>query len=179
MTNKLLNGNIEARIDVDKAENKVTGRRPLILNQAIQDKIVDAILGGNYLETAAQFAGVSRATLFDWLAKGREAQAQIQKEQELIPNGQLYADFLDAVESAQARAEVQAVASLRKAGLEHWQATAWWLERSRPRKYGRLERTEITGAEGGPIAVDLNVERNKALELLAAMKARSNDAQSS
>ena len=163
-----------------KANNKVTGRRPIILNAETQTKIIEAILGGNYLETAASYAGVSRATLFDWLAKGREAQALLQKDSKMIPNGQLYADFLDAVESAQARAEVQAVASLRKAGLEHWQATAWWLERSRPRKYGRLDRTEITGADGAPIAVDLNAERNKALNLLAEIKARqTNDAQPS
>lgn len=165
---------------MDEANNKRTGRRPIILDKGVQDNIVDAILGGNYLETAAAYAGVSRATLFEWLAKGREAQAQIQREEEnLIPNAQVYADFLDAVEGAQARAEVQAVASLRKAGLEHWQATAWWLERSRPRKYGRLERTEITGADGAPIAIDLNAERNRAIQLLADLKARTDDAQPS
>lgn len=160
---------------MDKENNKVTGRRPIILDKTVQQNIVDAILAGNYLETAAQYVGVSRATLFDWLAKGREAQAQMQKGLELIPNGETYSDFLDAVESARARAEVQAIAGMRKSALEHWQANAWWLERSFPKKYGRVDRTEITGADGAAISIDLNAERTRAIELLAAVRARQTD----
>lgn len=149
-----------------------TGRRPLILNEETQKAVIDALLGGNYLETAAQYAGISRATLFEWLRKGREAQAAIEKGEPLPPNGALYADFLDAVEGAQARAEVQTVAIIRKASLESWQAAAWWLERTRPRKYGRLDRAEITGAEGSALKVDLNTERAEAAALIAEIAAR-------
>lgn len=33
-----------------------------------------------------------------------------------------------------------------------WTAAAWWLERRLPQRYAR--RVELTGAEGGPIAVE-------------------------
>lgn len=34
-----------------------------------------------------------------------------------------------------------------------WTAAAWWLERRFPEEFGRLTRTEITGAGGGPLEV--------------------------
>jgi transposase len=36
---------------------------------------VQVVTAGNYLKTAAQFAGVSQSTLMGWLARGRAAAA--------------------------------------------------------------------------------------------------------
>jgi hypothetical protein len=45
----------------------------------------------------------------------------------------------------------------------HWQAAAWWLERSFPGRYGRRGRREIANADG-PIRVE--VERPRSPERL-------------
>lgn len=143
------------------------GRRPLLaIRPEVQDQIVNAVTAGNYLETAAEYAGVSRATLFEWLAKGRQAREAIDNQQDPGPNGEMYANFSDAVAQAQAGAEIQAVALVRRAALDSWQAAAWWLERSKPRRYGRWDRQEITGADGAALKIDLSTQREKALELL-------------
>ncbi|MCA9312668.1 MAG: hypothetical protein KDA21_15750 [Phycisphaerales bacterium] len=76
-----------------------------------------ALRAGNYIETAAEFAGIDRATLFRWLAKGRAARS-----------GQ-FRDFCDAVEGAIAQAEVAAVARIVTASQADWKAAAWLLER--------------------------------------------------
>lgn len=48
------------------------GRRT-ILTTDIQDRILQALRSGNYLDTAAAYAGISVATLHEWIARGRAA----------------------------------------------------------------------------------------------------------
>jgi len=49
--------------------------RPEKLTPEVQQKIVDAIRLGNYIETAAAYAGISKSTLYDWLKKGGRARS--------------------------------------------------------------------------------------------------------
>lgn len=118
------------------------GRRSK-LTPAVQERIVVALKAGNYLETAAAFAGIDRSTLYRWLAKGREARS-----------GQ-FRDFCDAVTAAIAQAEVQAVARISAAAQTDWRAAAWLLERgpahqrwraSLQLKLGDLSDAEIQAA---------------------------------
>lgn len=57
--------------------------------------------------------------------------------------------------------------------VQSWQAAAWMLERRFPDLFARTIRQEITGAQGGPVAVDLDGARERLREKLAGM--RSND----
>jgi hypothetical protein len=160
--------------DMAAKSGQATGRRPLVLDEEIRKNILEALHAGNYLETSAAYAGIGKTALYEWLAKGREAQEQIDAGMEVtIPNGHAYAEFTEQVKAAQARAEVRAVANIKKAALTSWQAEAWWLERTRPRLYGRFDRAEISGPEGGPIQVDLADQRAKALALLDEIAART------
>lgn len=81
-----------------------------------------------------------RASLMDWLARGRDGEAP-------------FADFLDRVKEAEAKAEDAMVQCVRTAALEpaRWQAAAWWLERARPQDWAKREPTpeqEVGRAEG-------------------------------
>jgi len=38
-----------------------------------------------------------------------------------------------------------------------WQAAAWWLERSHHERWGRREKQELTGTDGGPIQIQTEV----------------------
>jgi hypothetical protein len=114
--------------------------RPVILTQEIQDKIVAALNVGNYLETAAAFAGVHKDSVFAWMKRGR-----------LEPDS-IYSVFLSAVEKAQAFSEMRDVQVIDKAGQGgQWQASAWRLERKFSKRWGRTDRHEHTGKNGGPI----------------------------
>ena len=151
------------------------GRRPLVLQPEIRQAILDALNAGNYMETAAEYAGIHKSVLFDWLKWGREAKAQMEAGDPVRANGQAYASFADEVEKAMARVEVQSLAVIRRAGMENWQAMAWFLERTRPRKFGRLERKEISGPESGPVQMTVDAQRVKAEELLMEIADRATE----
>lgn len=115
--------------------------RPTKLTPELQESIVNAIRAGNYMETAAQYAGVSKQNLYIWLKKGNDSETGI------------HAAFRDAVEKALAEAEVRDVSVIGKAALNNWQAAAWRLERKNHARWGRKDKIDATlhGPNGGPI----------------------------
>jgi hypothetical protein len=67
----------------DPAIDPATGRyvrrgRPTLLTPDTHDRIVQTVKAGNYLNTAAKFAGISVASLQSWMARGRIAAAQVE-----------------------------------------------------------------------------------------------------
>ena len=87
-------------------------------NEAITSRIVEALRIGATYEIAAEYAGISRSTLYNWMEKGKEQKS-----------GQ-YRTFLDSIKAAEARgaiANLAMIESAAKAG--DWKAAAWRLER--------------------------------------------------
>jgi len=124
-----------------------TMRRAITLNDDIQERIVKALHAGNYQETAARYGGIGESTFYKWMARGLEE-----------PDSK-YGKFREAVENAKAASEVNDVALITQASNNGtWQAAAWKLERKFPQKWGRVTRTEITGAEGKPISVEVDAK---------------------
>lgn len=121
--------------------------RPSKLTDDVQDRIVRAIQSGNWLETASAYAGVDASTVRRWMAKGDSEDAP-----------EPYRSFCAAVKKARAEAEIRAVALIQKAAQDGtWQASAWYLERSHPDRWGR-KRLEITGADSQPVRVEVDVD---------------------
>lgn len=109
------------------------------LTPETQQKIVNAIAEGNYLETAAALGGISCTTFFRWLQEGEQAAAGAKR------------DFWEAVKKAEAEAEALRVSRINKAGRDgNWQADAWYLERRYPDRWGKRVQ-EVTGKDGGPL----------------------------
>jgi len=103
--------------------------------------VADAIRGGNYANVAAQYAGIGESTYYEWLQRGREGESP-------------FAEFAEAIKEAEAQAEVRNMALIQQAAQAGtWQASAWYLERRYPSRYGRRERLEHSGPEGGPITL--------------------------
>ncbi|MDQ0417907.1 transposase [Croceifilum oryzae] len=115
--------------------------RPEKLTDEIQQKIVDSLRMGNYIETAASYSGISKTTLYDWLKKG--AREETGK----------YMVFSNAVQVAMAEAEMRDVAVIAQASKDNWQAAAWRLERKYPNRWGRKTQHEISGKDGKPIEI--------------------------
>jgi len=150
---------------------KDVGGRPSKLTADVQRQIVQAIQVGNYVETAAAFAGISKSVFYKWMKQGRAAQAK----------GRLtaHARFVDAVEKALADGEVRDLAIIAQAAQgrsaildaagnvlqpaipAQWQASAWRLERRMPDKWGRRARLDLGTPGDGPtrIIVDLGTGR--------------------
>jgi len=113
--------------------------KPTIFTPEISAKIVQALRVGNYIETAAAWAGIGRQTLFDWLRRGRGESSG------------MYHDFVKDCEEALAASEVRDLGLIAQAAPSQWQAAAWRLERRYPDKWGRRERFAVTDGEGNPV----------------------------
>lgn len=144
--------------------------RPTSLTPEVFDAIVTALRAGNYIDDAAAYAGVHKRSVFAWLEKGRNADEADEQGLPLTPNERLYQHFLHAVETARSQAVVRNVAIIQQAAQTQWQAAAWFLERTNPRKWGRHETVEITGEDGGPIRVEQSAKVTLA-EKFAAVEA--------
>lgn len=100
------------------------GPKPRIeLDPALEQKVLDLIRAGNYIETAAAAAGINKKTIYSWLRNVK--------------------GFSDKMLEAQGAAEARDVALIAKAAIEHWQAAAWRLERKNPRKWGARVQVSV------------------------------------
>ena len=113
------------------------------LTERTKDDIVKALRAGNSRRDSALYAGVSETTFYSWMARGREGEP-------------LFAEFLEAVEKAEAQSVVRNVAIIQRAAEETWQAAAWWLERKRPDDWGRRQRMDI-GADKEELEVIVKI----------------------
>ena len=112
-------------------------------------KIIGAIKAGNYLETAAAYAGIDQGTLHRWLNRGQD-------ETETDPR---YSQFREAVQNARAEAEARNVALIQRAANEGtWQAAAWYLERTASNRWGRRAALEVTGEGGGAVQIAVDTD---------------------
>lgn len=116
------------------------GPPPEKLTPQLQQIIIDNLATGAYIETAACLAGIARTTFYEWIKKGNKEKS-----------GKYY-DFVNAVNAAVAKSEMRDLGFIDNAAKDgQWQAAAWKLERRHPDKWGKRERHELTGADGGPI----------------------------
>lgn len=116
--------------------------RPTKLSDEVEKDIIQAIEMGNYMETAAAYAGISKEVFYKWLRKGREQ-----------TKGRLH-DFVHSIEKALAASEVHDVLNVSAAASVSWQAAAWRLERKFPDRWGRRDVIQHTGPEGGAIQIE-------------------------
>lgn len=149
------------------------------------EKILEAIRGGAYLETAAAYAGIRNQTLHNWIRKGRRDLAPHSKEAKPKPNTR-EAKFVRQLDKAMALAELMDLATISHFAQGHevekttvtktvnaegktveektaketrqrreWQAAAWRLERKFPERYGR--RLAVSGEAGAGGGFQLNL----------------------
>lgn len=100
------------------------------LTPEVIDAVCLHILDGNYKEVAAPAAGLSVWTFRKWLTLGRK-----------FPDG-IYGQLVQAVQDAEAQAEITQAKRLYAAAVSEWQAAVAWLERKFPKRWGR-DRGEI------------------------------------
>jgi len=121
-------------LEVKKIHSAVVnkGGRPTKFTDDVKSKILAAIRGGNYIETAAAWAGVNKTTLYAWLKQGAAEEAGD------------YRRFSDAVAEALAHAEVADLACVGDSAKRgNWQAAAWRLERRNSARWGRKDSLTV------------------------------------
>ncbi|NHQ60586.1 hypothetical protein G9409_08295 [Chlorobium sp. BLA1] len=89
--------------------------------------IVDVLGAGHYREVACKLAGIDRKTLTNWLKRGEREQSG------------LYRELYTGVMQAEAKAEVYHLKNIETASVKNWFASAWFLERKHPERWGKRE----------------------------------------
>ena len=120
------------------------GGHPTKLTPAVQEKILTALVSGNYRNVAAQWADIAPETFSRWMERG-------EKEPESP-----YGLFRQAVLKAEARAHVRAVNRILKAAEKDAKHAQWWLARKYPKEWAEKPRVQVEGVPGGaPIPVEV------------------------
>jgi hypothetical protein len=99
------------------------------ITEEITGCIVDALGAGHYREVSrlVGIAGIDRKTLLNWLKRGERERSGV------------YRDLYLAVEQAEAKAEVFHLKNIEMASAKSWFASAWFLERKHPERWGKRE----------------------------------------
>lgn len=162
--------------------------RPIRLHAALIEEIASKIEDGSPIEAAAISSGVPASTYHSWMGRGREARAVIDAGVALAPKEAIFLEFLETVEGARAHAMAQAVTAHQRlafggevleiteeedddGGIRRTvrfskpdrMALEWYLERSHPKEFG-TRRLEITGEDGGPIPIEVEVSARDLLK---------------
>lgn len=133
------------------------------LTAQLIDQIALDVRAGNFMEPSARRHGVGHSTLHKWLARGRELMREIDEpagdDEVADPDGstardRLCVDLVDALEKAEAEAEVRVVAIVQNAIPTNWTAGFRWLESRARSRWLRIERAELTGRDGGPVVTE-------------------------
>ena len=125
------------------------------LTPELLTRLNQALSAGNYVETACAYAGISTSIYYSWVTEAKKPNAK-----------KIYLEFLDTIEKAKSVAEIRNLQIIQTAaqgdvntGKEpDWRAATWFLERAYPRKWGRHERVELSGANGSPINIAIDTK---------------------
>lgn len=137
--------------------------RPTACTPERIERVLEATRKGLPRRVAAQCAGVTATTLYEWLARGRRGEAP-------------YSDLADRIKPVEAEGEESLVDIIRAAAPKQWQAAAWLLERRYQDRYALRQRhlhemqpmseeqakrkyRELTGQEWGVTGTDASRPR--------------------
>jgi len=122
----------------------VEEKKPYKLDEALTDRLLQAIKLGSYIEHACAYAGINSSTYRRWRQNA---------ELEIEP----YKSLFEKIHQAEAEGIIRRIGRIEKVAQEgNWQADAWLLERKYPDKFGRRDRVTLQSDPNAPIEVNLN-----------------------
>lgn len=123
------------------------GKPPIVNRDRDRAKFaLKAVRKGHSTTMAAQAAGVSRRTLYDWRYKAEEIrrlQEEAPEELPLTPYDSDYLWFLREWEKAELKRKEELLKRIEDAGEDKWQANAWLLERLHPEEFSLRRTVEV------------------------------------
>lgn len=152
------------------------------------EQLSDLISGGNFIGTAARFAGISEATFHRWRVRGETEIDRLESNgvdlaaalgEDLTArvlwwrpaaggDEWPYVVFAVVMDRSRAAGEVRAVHSIQTAASQgDWRAAAFFLERSYPARWGNRQRIAVETPE--PLALQSVITVSELNEKLKAL----------
>jgi len=92
-------------------------------------------VAGSHYEPACAYVGICYSTFRQWMQRGQGTHKR---------NGSAeYVEFVEAVQGAEAKGELSAIASIRGASKDDWRAAAWMLERRHSDRWASTQKVKI------------------------------------
>ena len=158
-----------------KPTRDITPKRlgaPTKLNDELLNAI-SALLANNVpLTTVADYVGINRDTIRLWGNRGAALIDELDENpsRELDEIEHLYVRFYVETNKSYAKGEISLVQNINNAAQGDWRAASWMLERTRPEKYGKIDRTEIQ--QNVTVDVDPQTLSRKLNELMSNVAAQ-------
>lgn len=135
---------------------KPNGRRSK-LTKVRRDEAIDLLSRGIEVDTISAYIGVSPSTIRHWIREGQRAIDDRDERGIAIPsNRKVWAQFSVDVKRARSEFEIAACDDIANAGRDgDWKATAFRLKVFNRARYGDKATTELTGADGGPVKLEV------------------------
>jgi hypothetical protein len=122
------------------------------LTEEVQSSFTGLIAQGIFVRQACEFVGISEQTIYNWMARG-SAEIKARPIKKEAP----YVSFFQQVKKAENTSEIRSVTQWQNAIKDgDWRAAKDFLARRFPDRWS--PRIEITGAEGAPVQVNMNVD---------------------
>lgn len=155
------------------------------------ERVVQLVRAGNYIETAAAAAGISKDTFHGWLRRSAEAHGKLHRKEHLTALDRACMEFSAAVDDAQAAAEAEDVSRLQGLGRARRVTTVTVQLAADGTEVSRSQQTKELGPDpavlmwrlerrfrprwGRQVQVDGQVELGGELDLSASAKAALGD----
>lgn len=124
-------------------------------------KVLEA---GNFLSAALEFVGITGRTFNYWFERGEIEIEKIAAGEMPSQKEKTFVQLVNKVRRARSSAEVRSVMLINTAAKDDWRAAAWYLERSKPERWGRQVKTiEHSGTIKVKETVDLSKLSEEAL----------------
>lgn len=108
-----------------------------MINKNDIDTIITALQGGCDLEIAVHAQGLSLSEVYEWLERGKNEEAKIAAGMKAVKTEAKFLSFWKQTKQARAVAIASVQMNIFAATREDWKASAWWLEKTMPEKYGK------------------------------------------
>lgn len=156
----------------------MAGGRYSKLTEEVENELARLISAGVYMRQACEFVGISEATVYNWMARGSTEILRLENDPKAKPlvKEAPFVDFFYRIKKAENASEVRAVTTWQSEIKEgDWRAAKEFLARRFPDRWS--PRLEVTGADGAPVQVQMNVDvTTLEQKVLAVLEARNANA---
>jgi hypothetical protein len=135
-------------MDIATSKNRVVGAKDKRSDKEVVATITKALKAGCTKKDACTLASISEQTFYRWLREGETAE-----------EGSVAYQFCESIKKAIAEARARNITIIQKHAVKNWTAAAWWLERSDPENWGKRDKLEMTGADGGAMEMKVISEK--------------------
>ena len=155
----------------------MAGGRNTKLTEELQKDFIRLVSAGVYVRQVCETVGISEATVYNWMSRGSAEILRLENNPKARPSAKEapYVDFFYKVKKAENASEVRAVILWQEEIKGDWRAAKEFLARRFPDRWS--PRLEVTGAEGAPVQVQMNVDvTTLEQKVLAVLEMRNGNA---